>query len=203
MTCYSIGELAVLLGVAVITLRRWHKDGKLVPKYRTPGGHRRYALNEVRQHLNIEEPASSDKLTVCYARVSSHDQKEQLKTQAQRLEQHCTQQGWQHCRTLKDLGSGMNYKNPGLRKLLQWILTGQVKRLVLVTQDRLLRFGAELLFNVCRQLNVEVVVLDAQAAASREVQLASDLVEIITVFSSRLYGSRSLKNLKAIAAMVN
>lgn len=44
MDFYTIGELAVWLGVAVITLRRWHKDGKLVPSYRTPGGHRRYAL---------------------------------------------------------------------------------------------------------------------------------------------------------------
>lgn len=202
MDFYTIGELAVWLGVAVITLRRWHKDGKLVPSYRTPGGHRRYARAEVRQALGLQDNTDiQEKLTVCYARVSSHDQKEQLGTQAQRLEQHCAQQGWQRCRTLKDLGSGMNYHKPGLRKLLQLLLTGQVQRLVLVTKDRLLRFGAELLFNVCHQLGVEVVVLDAQERISSTEQLTQDLVEILTVFSSRLYGSRSRKNLKAIAAM--
>ena len=87
MTLYSIGEIAVLLGVAVVTLRRWHKLGKLIPACRTLGGHRRYELQPVRQALGLEEPLS-EKLTICYARVSSHDQKEHLKTQALRLEQH-------------------------------------------------------------------------------------------------------------------
>jgi len=43
------------------------------------------------------------------------------------------------------------------------------------------------------------VLLDLEPQASREQQLTSDLVEIITVFSSRLYGSRSRKNVRAIA----
>ena len=69
-----------------------------------------------------------------------------------------------------------------------------------VTKDRLLRFGSELLFSICRFFQVDVEVLDADAACSREQQLTEDLVEILTVFSSRLYGSRSRKNLRAVAA---
>ena len=63
-----------------------------------------------------------------------------------------------------------------------------------------MRFGSELLFTVCRYFGVEVVVLDAEPQVSRERQLTEDLVEILTVFSSRLYGSRSRTNLKALAA---
>ena len=195
----SIGELALVLGVAVSTLRRWHASGVLVPHGRTPGGHRRYSVGQAKEALGRGEPAC-ERVTIAYARVSSHDQKEQLQTQALRLEQHCAAQGWANTQTITDLGSGMNYKKPGLAKLLRLILSGSVARLVLVTKDRLLRFGAELLFQVCKVFNVEVVVLDEQAGVSREQQLTLDLVEILTVFSSRLYGSRSRKNQRAVAA---
>lgn len=201
MPLYSIGELATLLGVAVITLRRWHQLGKLVPCCRTPGGHRRYDLASVRRTFGLDAHVNREKLTLCYARVSSHDQKEHLATQAKRLEQHCSAQGWSNTVTLQDLGSGLNYKKPGLLKLLRLILSGEVQRLVLITKDRLLRFGSELLFQVCHSVGVEVVILDAQPEIPRAQQLTEDLVEILTVFSSRLYGSRSRKNLRAIAPM--
>ena len=162
--------------------------------------HRRYDISQVRQVLGLAGP-TEEQVTLGYARVSSHDQKEQLQTQAQRLQEYCKAQGYANTEVITDLGSGMNYKKPGLLKLLRLVLQGRVKRLVLVTKDRLLRFGAELLFQMCRVFGVEVVVLDATPDASREQQLTEDLVEILTVFSSRLYGSRSRKNLKAIGTV--
>ncbi|BCG02619.1 hypothetical protein PPGU19_071870 (plasmid) [Paraburkholderia sp. PGU19] len=84
--------------------------------------------------------------------------------------------------------------------MLLEILRGRVARLVLVTKDRLLRFGSGLLFRICEFFGVEVVILDTAPDASREQQLTEDLVEILTVFSSRLYRSRSRKNLRALAA---
>jgi excisionase family DNA binding protein len=36
----SIGETAQALGVSRTTVRRWEREGKLVPEH-TPGGHRR------------------------------------------------------------------------------------------------------------------------------------------------------------------
>ena len=143
-------------------------------------------------------PAAAGK-TVCYARVSSHDQAGQLETQAVRLQKHCVEAGFADIEVISDLGSGLNYRKKGLQRLLQEILRGRVARLVLVTKDRLLRFGSELLFRICEFFHVEVVVLDAVPDVSREQQLTEDLVEILTVFSSRLYGSRSRKNLRALA----
>jgi predicted site-specific integrase-resolvase len=70
---------------------------------------------------------------------------------------------------------------------------------VLVTKDRLLRFGSELLFCIRDFFHIEVIVLDALPHVGREQKLTEDLVEILTVFPSRLYGSRSRKNLRALA----
>jgi predicted site-specific integrase-resolvase len=80
------------------------------------------------------------------------------------------------------------------------LISGQVRRLVLITKDRLLRFGSEIVFNLCAALGVEVIVLDAQLDIPKAQQLTQDLVEILTVFSSRLYGSRSRRNIRAIAS---
>ncbi|AMV48501.1 IS607 family transposase [Paraburkholderia caribensis] len=197
MRLLSIGETAAEL-VAVGTLRRWHRQGLLLPFGRTVGGHRRYQREVVQTALGAETVASGK--TVCYARVSSHDQAAQFKkTQAARLERYCADAGITDIEVVTDLGSGLNYRKKGLQRLLGDILRGRVARLVLVAKDRLLRFGSELLFRICEFFHVEVVVLDAVPDVSREQQLTEDLVEILTVFSSRLYGSRSRKNLRALA----
>ena len=73
-------------------------------------------------------------------------------------------------------------------------------RLVLTHKDRLLRFGAELVFAICEAKGVEVVILNRGEDTSFEEDLAQDVLEIITVFSARLYGSRSRKNQKLIDA---
>ena len=93
-----------------------------------------------------------------------------------------------------DLGSGMNYHKKGLQRLLHAILNDKVGRLVLTHKDRLLRFGAELVFAICQAREVEVVIINKGEDSSFEEDLASDVLEIITVFSARLYGSRSHRN---------
>ena len=113
------------------------------------------------------------------------------------LEMYCASQGWTF-EILSDLGSGMNYHKKGLKKLLDAIIEGSVGRLVLTHKDRLLRFGAELVFAICEAKQVEVVILNRGEDTSFEEDLAKDVLEIITVFSARLYGSRSRKNKKLL-----
>ena len=94
----------------------------------------------------------------------------------------------------------MNYRKKGLKKLLDAILERKVIRLVLTHKDRLLRFGAELVFSLCQAKEIEVVVINQGEEGSFEEELAKDVLEIITVFSARLYGARSHKNKKLVEA---
>jgi len=190
----SIGEAAELLGVSNTTLRRWERSKKLVPE-RTAGNQRRYRLSQINPALVRD--AEVDRRTVAYARVSSHDQKDDLERQKQVLEMYCATQGWTF-EIISDLGSGMNYHKKGLKQLLEKILDGKASRLVITHKDRLLRFGAELVFAICEAKQVEVVILNRGEDATFEEDLAQDVLEIITVFSARLYGSRSHKNAKLL-----
>lgn len=194
----SINEASKQLGVSISTLRRWDKSGVLVAE-KTPNGHRRYDLNKINPNL-LHGTGNKDRKTVAYARVSSSDQKDDLERQIQVLELYCAKQGWQF-EIINDLGSGMNYHKKGLRTLLDGILNDKIGRLVLTHKDRLLRFGAELVFALCEARNVEVVIINQGENLSFEEELAQDVLEIITVFSARLYGSRSKKNKKLLEAV--
>lgn len=187
----SIREAADFLGVAAQTLRRWEREGKLIPDERTAGGRRRYDLARLRPEC-FHAPESARR-TIAYARVSSHDQKADLERQKQVLELYCARQGWTF-ELITDLGSGVNYHKQGLKRLLNEIVEGRIGRLVITHKDRLLRFGAELVLAICEAKQVEVVILNQGEDTTFEEDLANDVLEIITVFSARLYGSRSRKN---------
>ncbi len=194
-----ISEAARILGVTVDTLRRWEAAGKIQAE-RTPGGHRRYDVDKIRGIARNRSPDLSKRMTLGYARVSSRDQKDDLKRQAEVLSEYCARQGWVY-EVIEDLGSGMNYNKKGLRLLIKRICSGEVGRLVILHKDRLLRFGSELVFAMCEQFETEVVIVNRSEDKSCEEDLAQDMLEIITVFSARLYGSHSHKNKKLVEGL--
>jgi predicted site-specific integrase-resolvase len=190
----KIGEAAKLLGTTPDTLRKWEVSGELLPARKTKGGTRYYAVADLLGLANESSP------TVCYARVSSHDQKEDLERQHAGLKAYCAAKGWK-AEVIKDLGSGMNYRKKGLNRLLELILRRKMRRLVITHKDRLLRFGAELIFALCEIQGIEIVIIHKGEQPSFEEELAQDVLEIITVFSARLYGSRSRKHQQTIEAL--
>ena len=182
MTLYSIGIVAKHYGVSPGTIRRWVEKGLLAVACRTFGGHRRFDLQ-----LNPVANAVERK-HLGYARVSSHDQKEDILRQAERLKQAgCSE-------VITDIGSGLNCNKPGLRALLNRILKGHVHTLSVVYEDRLLRFGTALIRLMCRKTGTDMRVLEEASPKTFEEELAKDVVTLMTVFCARLYGKRSHKN---------
>jgi len=193
-----ISQAAKELGVSQETLRRWEAAGKIEVE-RTPNGHRRYDLTKL--YGLVPRPPDGSRPTLAYARVSSYDQKEDLERQASLLETFCAANGWSY-EVIQDFGSGLNYNKKGLQQLIRRICSGTVGRLVLTHKDRLLRFGSELVFALCEVYHTEVVIINqGEGPLSFEEELAQDVLEIITVFSARLYGSRSPKNRKLVETL--
>ena len=190
----SIGKVCRLLGISISTAYRWIKAGTLVPAFLTSGGHRRFDENCISQQFLGK---NSTKMCVAtYARVSSSDQKADLVTQEIKLKSyvdlHYPEADKVH---ISDLGSGLNFKKKGLNQLLKLIWLRQIDVLILNHKDRLLRFGAELVFKLCSFCKVQVIVVEAKAEdLSFEQELAQDVIELMTVFCARLYGKRSHKN---------
>ena len=190
----GIGRAAAELGVSPDTLRRWEAAGKIDVE-RTPTGHRRYDLAQLRCLVPLQ--AQSNQITLAYARALSLENKEDLKRQLTTLKSFCVTNGWRF-EIIQDQGSGIDYRKSGLQQLIRRICQGNVGRLVVTHRDRLVRFGAELVFSLCEHFGTEVVIINATALSTFEEELAEDVLEIVKVFSARLYGSRNQKNRRII-----
>ena len=182
-----IGEAAEMLGVSRESLWKWEKTGELLPARKTAYGTRYYAVADL---LGTKNEAVT---TLCYARVSSHDQKEDLERQHVALEAYCAAKGWRS-ETIKRPWIRHELSKERLAEAAELILRRKIRRLVITHKDRLLRFGAELVFALCEIQGVEIVIIHQGEQPSFEEELEQDVHEIITVFSARLYGARSKKH---------
>jgi putative resolvase len=186
----TIGKVAKEVGVTVETLRAWEKAGKIKSE-RTKGNHRRYELEQISGYANRNK--TNCKVTAIYVRVSTPSRKNDLDMQRQVLELFCASKGWQY-KIIEDIGSGLNYNKKGLLELIKTIESNQIERIVLNYKDRLLRFGSEIIFEICKYHNVEIIVVNDDESKTYEEELACDVLSVITLFSAKLYGSKSHKN---------
>jgi predicted site-specific integrase-resolvase len=168
-------------------------NGK-IKAIRTTGGHRRFDLNQVKAMLD-DEKLRDKRVTVIYARVSTSNKKDGLNRQIERLESFCMAKGWEY-KTISDIGSGINYNKKGLQKLIEMIISNQVERVVINYKDRLVRFGYELIEKICNLKSVEVIIVSQDENKTFQQETIEDILSIFTVFSAKLYGSRSHKNKK-------
>ncbi|MBU1558058.1 IS607 family transposase [Patescibacteria group bacterium] len=182
-----IVKVAEFFGVSCQTIRNWEKEGYLKESKRTRGNHRRFLSEDI-----FEE--EKEKGTVIYSRVSSHEQKEDLKRQTESLQEYCKENKIENVEIIEDIGSGINYKKSGLKKLIKKITLGKIKRIVISFKDRLLRFGLEILEQICLLKDVELVILHDKAQKGYEYALAEDVLSILTVYSAKIYGKRSHQN---------
>ena len=167
-------QAAEYFSVHVHTLRQWDKSGKIKTE-RTPGGDRRYII-EVK-----------DEFDICYCRVSSYKQKDDLERQVKFM-----QEKFPNAETVTDIGSGLNFKRKGLKTILERSIRGDSINLYVAHKDRLCRFGFDLIEWIIKRSSGKIVVLD-QTILSPEVELKRDLLHILHLFSCRMHGLRNYR----------
>lgn len=199
MSYYKMGEFSKRTGLSIQTLRLWDSNGKLKPAYVTEGKHRYYSEEQLNRILGIKLD-KQEKRTIGYARVSSNKEKDDLNRQVENLKTYMIARGYQF-EIIEDIGSGINYNKKGLNELINKITNREVDKIVILYKDRLLRFGFELIENLCKKYEVEIEIID-NTEKSEEQELVEDLVQIITEFSCKLQGKRANKAKKMIKELL-
>lgn len=179
-----------MMDVSAQTLRNWEKSGKLIPDYKTSSGYRYYSQEQV-DAITGNKANLENKITIGYCRVSSSKQKDDLEKQVENVKAYLLAQG-RPFEIIEDIGSSINYNKKGLLELLQKVIDHKVEKIVVLYKDRLLRFGYELFENIAKSYGVSIEVIDNTEKAEQQ-ELVEDLVQIITVFSSKLQGKSATK----------
>jgi putative resolvase len=195
---YTPAVFAKRVGVSVKTLQKWDRIGVL-PAKRTITNRRYYTDEDLAAALRLPR-VQKERLTVAYCLVSSQAQKPDLANQRRVLEAFCTQRNIEVDEWMLEVGGGLNFKRKQFLSLVDAILEGQVERVILAHQDRLARFGYQLLVHLCETHQCELLVMNTEEL-SPEQELVQDLITITHCFSSRLYGLRNYRKAlkKAIA----
>ena len=200
MKYYSIGEFANKIGKTVQTLRNWDKNGTLKPSHITSGGTRYYSQEQLNHFLGLKSKTNIDKKIIGYCRVSSHKQKDDLERQIENVRAYMYAKGYQF-EIISDIGSGLNYNKKGLNQLIDMITNSEVDKIVVLYKDRLIRFGYELIENICEKYGTKIEVID-NTEKTEEQELVEDLIQIVTVFSCRLQGKKANKAKKMIKELI-
>jgi putative resolvase len=176
----KLSEYAKKLGVSYHTVWRLWKQGQL-DAYQLPTG-------TVIVRDGEQNPQLVHEIACIYARVSSSENKDNLKRQADRLVQYSTARGYGIYKVVEEVGSGLNDNR---QKLISVLSDKKFNVLVVEHQDRLTRFGANYIQVLLTQTGRRLEVVND--AANDKEDLMSDFAAVITSFCSRLYGLRRAK----------
>jgi excisionase family DNA binding protein len=174
-------EVCQKLGISYRTLQSYVKKGYIKPVI-LQSGKWRFKEEDVERLMGIVRKRK----VVLYARVSS--QKDDLINQVKYLEENVKE----YDQVITDIGSSLNMKRKGFLKLLRMILNNEVSKVVIAYPDRLVRFGFEIIEEICKAHNCEIVVLNKEDKTP-EQELIEDLISILVSFSEKLQGMRSHK----------
>ena len=195
MKYYSSKTVTQMLGVTAQTLRNWDKEGKLKPSYVKSNGYRYYSEDSILSYTQ-ERKTKKNLNVIGYARVSSKKQSDDLERQVNNLKTYLDSKYTEY-EIIADIGSGINYTKPGLKKLIEKINRKEVDLIVVLYKDRLLRFGFELVEYFAELNNVKIEILD-KIDKNQDQELVEDLVQIATVFSCKIQGKRKTKTKELI-----
>ena len=185
-----LNEMAKRLNVSVKTLQRWDREGILVAK-RTPTDRRYYTEDQYLEYIGSS--TKSKRKTIAYVRVSSANQKDDLRNQITFIRNYINAKGEILDDVIEDVGSGLNYNRKHWNDLLlNQIPKGEIEKIYITYKDRFVRFGFDWFERFCNHYNCEIVVIN-NPDTSPQKELVDDLISIIHVFSCRIYGLRKYK----------
>jgi predicted site-specific integrase-resolvase len=198
-------EASQILGVHQRTLYMWEKKG-IIDTIRTKeNGKRFYNVNKyLQQHgqkcvelpdktmkcSKFEDLDKKERIKLCYARVSSHGQKNDLERQKELLKNK-----FPNYELIEDIGSGINMSRRGLLKIIDLAIEGKIKKIVIVHKDRLTRFGFEMIEYIIKKYsNGKIIILESNDTLEPEEELAKDVLQIMNVFVAKMNGRRKYKH---------
>ena len=181
-----------ILGIHYHTLYKLANDKKIeVAKI----GNRQ--LYNVEKYIRENKISKSKKRQICYCRVSSQKQKEDLKRQEEWMKKK-----YPTYEIISDIGSGLNFERKGLNEIIEEAIRGNIEIVVISYKDRLARFGYELIEKlIVNYSNGTIKIENKKEEETPAEEISKDIIAIMNVYVAKMNGLRKYK--KVIVDEVN
>ncbi|NEU05097.1 IS607 family transposase [Clostridium senegalense] len=189
MTNYKPKDFAELLNVSVKTLQRWDREDILKAK-RTSTNRRYYTYDQYLEFKGLKK--EMERKIIIYTRVSTNNQKDDLKNQIEFLKNFANAKGIIVDDVISDIGSGLNYNRKKWNKLLDECMENKIDSILITHKDRFIRFGYNWFERFLAKFDVKIIVVNNESLSPQE-ELVQDIISILHVFSCRIYGLRKYK----------
>ncbi len=195
-------EASKIIGVHQRTLYLWEKKG-LIEVIRTGGKMRLYNVEKyVKENETIKENINNNsiddyneldklknKLNICYVRVSSNSQKDDMKRQKEMMVKMYPKHT-----IIEDIGSGLNLNKRGIKKIITLAIEGKINELVVAYRDRLTRFGFELIEELINKYSKgKIIIMNEKEHIEPEEELVKDVMSIMNVYVAKMNGLRKYR----------
>jgi len=180
-------EVLRVLGIARGTLCVYVKRGWIRV---TELPNKRYAYDDA----DIEKLLNKgiERKTVIYARVSTQKQKKDLENQIQLLKQFCMSSGIIINEVYSDIGSGISFeKRTDFFKMLDEIIQGKIKKVIISYKDRLSRVGFDLFKTLFSKFRTELIVVSEIGSTKLDSEeIFEEIISLLHCYSMKLYSKR-------------
>lgn len=143
-----------------------------------------YNLNKFLRAKGIEKPqipSHKPRLKICYCRISSDNQDEDLERQIETM-----RKSYPRHQIVSDIGSGLNLKRKNLIKILDLAIEGQIDEIVVAYKDRLARFGFELIeWIVQTHSKGRIIVINQDVEKTPVEEISEDLLGILNIYVAK------------------
>ena len=186
-----------ILGLSPVTLLKLEGNNK-IEIIKTQGGHRKYnvqkyiddnkkeAINNKDKTNNENKIINKEKINICYIRVSTQGQKNDLEHQKEEMLKK-----YPKYQMIEDIGSGINFNRKGLRKIIKLGIEGKINKLVVAYKDRLTRFGYEFIEDIIKEYsNGEIIIENEKEEKEPKEEIVDDVLQILNVYIAKMNGLR-------------
>jgi predicted site-specific integrase-resolvase len=181
----SCKEVQKVLKVHYQTLYRMEQRGEIdVVKI---GKRRMYNLSKFLRTQGVDK--NNKKKKICYCRISNKKQKDDLAKQIEFMKEN-----YKNYDVIGDIGSGLDMKRPGLSKIIEMAINGEVEELVVAYKDRLARFNYDLIEHLIEKYSKgKIIVINNTEEKTPNDELVKDMTSIMNIYSPKINGLKKYK----------
>ena len=192
-------EVLKILKICRQTLTNYVKSGK-IKVTKLGNGYYDYDDESVYAFLNV----TLERKNIIYAKVSTYKQKVDLSNQVSQLIDFCNKNKIKYDKVYQETASGINFDRKEFSDIINDVINKKINNIYITHKDRLSRLSFLTLENMFKQFGTNIIVInEIDNDNSLDDDLYEELINIIHVFSTKMYSKRRANNIKKALNEIN